>query len=137
MIRVDTSQLKTFATALRKTAPDLFKEFGAGLRAGGLIIAEDAKQRANFSTRIPPSIKVRRSGVSVKIIAGGDTAPEAAPLENQGQSGTFRHPVFGNFDVWVNQQARPFLAPAVEANEEAVVVQVLATVDGTFRKLGF
>ena len=36
-------------------------------------------------------------------------APEAAPINNKGQAGTFRHPVFGH-DVWVDQAAHPFYA---------------------------
>ncbi len=135
--RIDTSELKRFAVQLRKSAPELSKEFNAGLRAGGELVAQQAKSNASFSSRIPGSIKVRRAGVKVTVSAGGASAPEAAPLEHGGQPGTFRHPVFGNREVWVNQPARPFLMPAVEAEAENVAVLVLNACDGVFRQMGF
>jgi hypothetical protein len=66
---------------------------------------------------------VSATGFSVKVTAGGAAAPDAAPLENSGQQGTFRHPVV-NPDVWVSQQARPFLAPAADASEAEVTAAV-------------
>ena len=59
--------------------------------------------------------------MSVSVTAGGKRAPEAVVLEHGGVEGTFRHPVFGNRDVWVSQKARPFLAPAFKEGEELAV----------------
>lgn len=137
MIRLDTKELTKFAATLRKTAPALSKEFGTALRAGGELVAQDARQRASFSRRIPGSIKVSRRAASVRITAGGPSAPDAAPFENKGKEGTFRHPVFGNYDVWVNQQAHPFLRPAGEANQEEVAAVFMRAVTDAFRKAGF
>jgi hypothetical protein len=48
-------------------------------------------------------------------------APHARPYEGITSRGsTFRHPVFGH-DVWVEQETRPFLFPAVEAKKDAAV----------------
>ena len=117
----DTRELATLARSLRRASPEAWKAYRLAVREMAQIVAEDAKSRASFSTRIPDTIKVRvlASG-NVEIVAGGPNAPDAAPLENKGQAGTFRHPVFGNREVWVSQPARPFLAPALDAHREQV-----------------
>jgi len=116
----DTKALSRLAADLRLAAPAAWKGARVALKAAGQIVADDAKSRASFSSRIPGSIKVRvTSGGNVKVVAGGEQAEDAAPLENHGRSGTFRHPVFGG-DTWVDQPSRPFLAPALAAHEGEV-----------------
>ena len=123
-IVADTRALSRLARDLRKAAPEAALAARLRIRGAAEVVAEDARQRASFSKRIPATVKVRGSGLSVKIIAGGDAAPDAAPLENQGRQGQFRHPVFGNRDRWVSQQARPFLAPALDAHREMVAREI-------------
>lgn len=117
----DTRELAKFARSLRRASPEAWAAYRAAVRVAAEAVAADARSRAGFSTRIPATIKVRvLSSGNIEITAGGDAAPDAAPLENKGKGGTFRHPVFGNREVWVNQPARPFLAPALEAHREEV-----------------
>lgn len=137
MLRIDTSGLNDLAKALRKAAPEVSKEFGTALRAAGVLVANEAKQRAGFSSRIPGSIRVRRSATQVKVMAGNDNAPHAAAFEHKGEPGTFRHPVYGNQDVWVAQPAHPYLTPAAEAREAETLVLVMAAVDTAFERAGF
>lgn len=119
-IVADTRQMTVLARDLRRASPEAWKACRVALRAAGQVVADDAKQRASFSTRIPGSIKVRVARGNVKVVAGGPAAPNAAPLENKGRAGKFRHPVFGDRERWVDQPARPFLAPALEAHREEV-----------------
>ena len=119
-IYADTQQVSRLARALARAAPEAWAACRVSLRAAGMIVADDARGRASFSTRIPGSIRVRTGRGNVRVVAGGPTAPDAAPLENKGQSGNFRHPVWGNREVWVDQPARPFLAPALDAHREEV-----------------
>ncbi len=134
-IHIDVSDLKRLSVALKKAEPALQKQFLKDLSAAGQIVAARARANASFSSRIPRSIRVRRRGVSVSIEAGGTKAPDAAPFEHGGQSGTFRHPVFGQ-DVWVNQQAHPFLHPAAEQSQGEIVAAVTLGVDNAFHGLG-
>jgi len=129
---VDTRDFAAFAKALRVSAPDIWVDLRAGLRVAGQAVAARARRNAaaipgkNRTDRIEQSIKVRVSGTgTVSVIAGGLRAPEAGPLENKGRLGEFRHPVFGNRQLWVKQLAHPFLTPAVkdgmpEASQAAV-----------------
>ena len=139
MLSADTRQLKALGNALRKSQPALYKETQRALRAVGETVRARAATKASWSTRIPPTLKVRVSGLnSVIVSAGGSAAPGAKPLEHAGAEGTFRHPVFGNRDVWVDQPARPFLHPAAlerlqesaEAVAAALTVQVEKTLHG-------
>jgi hypothetical protein len=139
MLKSDASSLRNLGKALRQSQPALYKATKSSLRAEGAKIAERAKRNFDWSTRIPQTVKVRTSGVASVIITAGDkTAPHAKPIEHAGASGTFRHPVFGNTDVWVDQPARPSLHPAAlehlqesaEAVGAALTVQVEKTIHG-------
>lgn len=132
---VDTRELAQFAKVCKAVVPGLEKDFQKSLTAAGEIVARAARQNAAFSSRIPASVKTRRRGTRIRVQAGGDKAPHAAPLEHGGVPGSFRHPVYGNFDNWVSQSAHPFLAPAAEDHIEEMVAAVLVAVDVTVARL--
>ncbi len=132
-IRIDLSSLKSFARVLQRVEPVVQREFFNGLSAAGELVAEEARKRAGFSSRIPGSITVKRRALAVKIQAGGDSAPDAAPFEHGGIPGDFRHPVFGNREVWVSQRARPFLTPALEAKTDEAFEMIGTAVDVALR----
>lgn len=123
------TDLNAFARRLRLADVQLAKDFLKAESVAGEIVAAEVRKNADFSTKIPGSVGVRRRGTRVRIQAGGTKAPDAAPLENHGNPGTFRHPVFGNFDVWVSQPARPSLTKAahdkIDEFEQAVLVEVI------------
>lgn len=132
----DFSELRDLAADCKRAAAGLQKDFFADLARGGEVVAVAARQNASSfprkgdgSTRIADSVAVKRRGPRVKVQAGGPDAPHAAPLENQGRRGVFRHPVFGNYDVWADQPARPFLAPAAEESADDVERLILRAVD--------
>lgn len=136
-IQIDTSQLKQLAFVLKRTQPAIGKELNLSFKAMGEKVAADARANASFSSRIPGTIKVRRRGLGVRVQAGGDNAPHAAPLEHGGEPGTFRHPVFGNRNVWVSQPAHPFLHPAAEKERPVVEALAVEAVDKALRDAGF
>ena len=134
-ISIDTSSFSKFARDLRAVAPELKLELLREMKSAGEIVAEDARSRADWSEKIPPAIKVKVSGDTIKVVADAKKAPNAKPIEHGGKGGTFRHPVFGNRDVWVDQQARPFLRPALTANRELVVAAVKRAVAKALAKV--
>lgn len=142
MIVIDSRELAELGTRLRAVSAAIEKDFHKGLSGAGEIVATEARRRANAfprkhgnSYRLAPSIKVKRRLTSVKVVAGGVDAPEAAPLEHGGLGGTFRHPFFGNMDVWYPQEAHPFLTPAAEATLEPVFLAVAEEVDLALARL--
>jgi len=139
MTEIDLSQLRKLAADCRKAANGLEKDLYEGVLVGGEIVAAKARKNAaafprkgGGTTRIADSVKVRRRGVNVKIQAGGNSAPEAAPIENHGRGGSFRHPVPG--DGWVSQPSHPFLTTAAEESAADVEAVVLAAVDETIAR---
>lgn len=131
-IGVDVSGLKKLARVLNRVEPAVAREFRQGMTAAGEVVATAARRNAAFSSRIPGTITVKRRGLAMRIQAGGDAAPHAAALEHGGRSGTFRHPLFGNRDHWVEQEAHPFLG-IDESSANAGVALVDAAVDSALR----
>lgn len=118
-LSVDTTDFRRFATDLRKANPVLNRQMRARLRAAGNIVADEARRMAD-SAKVEATIRVSVSGSSVAILAGrpGRPLPGLRELGNQGATTAepyFKHPVFGNREVWVKQPTHPFLAPALAA----------------------
>lgn len=133
---VDVSDLRSLAAAFRAGPASLQRHMQTRMRDVGGIVADQAGVNSDWSTRIPESIKVRVSGLNITVSAGNDAAPHAAPYEHQGQPGTFMHPVFGNRSVWVQEAARPFLAPALDERTPDVVAGISDAVDDTLAEIG-
>jgi hypothetical protein len=130
-IYADTSGLSRLARDLRLASPAAWKALRTSLRMAAEPVAEDARSRVGYSSRIEYTIKVRTTaGGNVKIVAGGEAAPNAAPIENGGK-GFVRHPTFGNKSAkgWTSKNSHPaFLAPAFDAHKEAVMKEIEADV---------
>ena len=102
----------------------------------------DAKRRAAWSTRIPGAIRIStslsgpRAGVSIRV--DSKKAPHARPFEGiTDRRDSFRHPVFGDREVWVTQKDRPFLAPAAEAGMPRATEEIARAVDYMAKLHGF
>lgn len=145
VLTADTRALRKLGAELRTSKRPVYLKVRRATLAVAKVIAEDAKSRASWSTRIPGSIKATTAngGLTAVVRAGGKAAPNAAPFEHAGREGTFRHPVFADATktrsdwTWVSQQARPFLHPAtmdhlteaVEAIRDAVILGVNEHID--------
>ena len=115
----------------------LAKAMRAALKGAVGPVAAAARRNASWSSRIPGTVRPFATARSVGVRAGGRRAPHARVYEGLGGAGSFRHPVFGNRNVWVTQSTRPFLMPAVEANAEGIVDDVFDAIDGVFVRSGF
>lgn len=112
-IRALVGELGELPSAVRANLRREFRVIGEGA-------LRKARDNASWSTRIPSAISVRvstsgsRAGIYLRVDSA--RAPHARPYEGIGGRGaTFRHPVFGDRDVWVAQATRPFLVPAVQS----------------------
>lgn len=121
--------LKRLEPEVRKTLIKEFKELLGPLQAA-------AKSNAGWSSRIPGAIAKSVTTKKVGLRVRGAKAPHGRPFE--GITGaTFRHPVFGNREVWVSQAARPFLKPAVDAHKDEFLEAAGEAVDEAARKTGW
>jgi hypothetical protein len=138
----DVDPAVQIARDLRALPQETRKAVRPLLRQAGELVAQEARGLASWSTRIPASVRVRTSfrenREGVKVVAGGPAAPHARPYEGLSSRGdTFRHPVFGNTDVWVSQETRPFIFPAAEAKSEEVTGLIRAALDDGAASIGF
>jgi hypothetical protein len=130
------------AQDMRALPEETRKAIRPKLREAGELVQQRARENASWSDRIPGDIKVvtsfrqNREGVTVK--AGGANSPHARPYEGLTTRGnSFRHPVYGNRDVWVSQEARPFLMPAAEASADEATAMARTALDEAGTALGF
>jgi hypothetical protein len=130
---VDTRDFRKFAKALMVAAPMVYATLRINMRGVGDIVANEARGiAAGASTTVPDSIKVRVSGATVSVVAGGAGVPMGGLLEEGnvgGSKGTFRHPVFGNATVWASQPMHPFLAPALANKMDAAEIAAVEALD--------
>lgn len=135
---IDGEAFRVFQRELKKVEPELAKDLRKELKAVvEKHVVPDAKANASWSSRIPKAIKpqVTTKGVGVRV--GRKRAPHGRPFEGLRGGSSFRHPVFGNREVWVSQPTRPFLSPAVDKNQEKAAQAALKAVDSAGRKAGF
>lgn len=138
----DFTALRQLVADLGKLEPATRKELRRGMLNAGQGALQDAKARASWSSRIPGAITMgaRTSGTSVGVHlrVNAARAPHARPYEGiGGRGGSFRHPVFGDRDVWVSQVRRPFLVPAVQAARADVIREVQDAVNAAARAANF
>jgi hypothetical protein len=110
------------------------------LKAAADPIRAQVRANASWSRRIPGAVSIgtkftkRSTGVFIKV--NSKRAPHARPLENNGQPGTFRHPVFGR-DVWVVQRARPFFFADTARHMPQVEQAAIEAINDAARAVGF
>lgn len=117
------------------------------LKATADPIVRQVKSNASWSKRIPGAVgtQVRFTAkkVGVSVFVSRKKAPHARPLENDGKSGTFKHPVFGKTKrrgkryVTVEQKARPFFFNELARHIPDVEKAALKAIDDAARAAGF
>ena len=137
---IDRSEFISFYKSIGQVSPEIQKAMRKRLNAAAKPIVAEVKQAALalpskvenggtqegyenlFSLRraIASSVKSRfngtgRSGVlQIRVSTSEFMAlsgrPRTIPYYLEGRKRRWRHPVFGNKDKWVDQEARPFLA---------------------------
>jgi hypothetical protein len=89
----------------------------------GLRAALASATKADFNgTSKGAAVHIRVSTTKFMSASG---RPRTIPYYIEGRrKRSWRHPVFGNRDVWVTQSAHPFLAPTVSAHKEKFAKEV-------------
>lgn len=140
-VRISAPDLSKLAKDLKAADKELLKELRKGMRAAAQPALSRAKSNASFSRRIPGAITISVTfparGARVRVRVNSAKAPHGRAIENGGKPGTFRHPVFGNRDRWVDQPARPFFWPAMDGAKEDAAREIERVADEVTRKAGF
>jgi hypothetical protein len=129
-LKFEGRSLSDLARDMRRAATVVRKETDKTVVAVGAKVAAVAKEEAGrHSKSIPPTIRLAAIPGAAVIRAGNQDTPMAELYEigNKGgkrTSETFRHPVFGQKDVWVEQPRFRFLAPALAVDRRAITKQM-------------
>ena len=153
---IDRSEFISFYKSIGQVSPEIQKAMRKRLNAAAKPIVAEVKQAAlalpskveNGSTQegyenlfslrraIAGSVKSRFNGtgrggvlqirVSTSEFMALSGRPRTIPYYLEGRKRRWRHPVFGNKDKWVDQEARPFLAvTAYKPRNVEIVYQAL------------
>ena len=116
-MHIDTADFRAFSDSCLRAIPALSRNTDKRLLIAGEAIAADARSRCDSTTTTISFAPVGHGTVAILAQGGPITGLlEDGNKGSGGAGGTFRHPVFGNPEVWVNQPMHPYLRPAVEAN---------------------
>jgi hypothetical protein len=141
-VTVDHFPITRLARELGMVPIELRRELRPQLRAAAVHIVDDMKDRASYSTRIPNAITMsvafgaRSGGITIRV--NSKKAPHARVLErgnDASRSATFRHPVFGDTDVWVTQPTHPFFFPAIKTGRPELQKRISEAVRASLRKV--
>lgn len=133
--------METVIADLRAIPREARRDLTPVLKRAGEGAAAQARANASWSTRIPGAIRVQvrygrvRTGVLVRVAAR--LAPHARAYEGLGVPGSFRHPLFGDWDRAVSQARRPYAWPAVVATRDETGRQIAGVVEAAARRHGF
>lgn len=145
--KLDPADLSALMRAAKEAEGTVQIELRRGIKAAAKPVVDRTKERASFSTRIPGAVKVQTrfpaKGASVTVTVDSKRAPHAAPINNQGREGTFRHPVYPDPTKersewnWAPQQAHPFFPRTANDVPAQVETEMLRVMDEIAHKLGF
>jgi hypothetical protein len=138
MGEIDIQGWKELQRALKRVDPELQKSMNHALRDEAQVIADEAKQFAVWSERIPGAITARVNTHGGEIVVSRRKAPHGSLYElgSKGNRGQIRHPVFGNRENWVSQPTRPFIRPAINYNRAHFNTMATRIMLGAIRKAG-
>jgi hypothetical protein len=131
---------------LNRMGTEQRKRLRSSLMQVGQAAHSDARSRAGaWSRRIPSAITLKpymsqtqgRVGAELRVSRSVPHARAYEGISQQGSSAYFRHPVYGNTQVWVRQQTRPYLWPAVQGRLNEINRTVDKLVQDAARESGF
>ena len=124
-LHVQSTDLQKLFFELKAMEGNLQVELRRGIRAAATPMARAVQANSSWSSRIPGAVSVKPSftakRASVRIVVDASKAPEGRVLEHNGESGDFKHPVWGHRDRWVAQPAKPFFYSSLERSVEAEI----------------
>jgi hypothetical protein len=95
----------------------------------------EAGLRESIARAIRISVRTTSSAGATVWIDGSRLPIDQRNLPNKLDDGHWRHPVFGNKSVWVNQYAQPWWGVTIRRHEGRMRAEVARTLDDVARSL--
>lgn len=122
---------KPMVPAVRKSIGQIPSKQGGVTRLGGSL-------RADMQRATKLQIRTTRSMAGINIRVDGRKMPEgkkSLPSYMEGRKRPWRHPVFGNRNVWVTQPGHPYFYKVAEPLARSVKLEIDAVATRIARKL--
>ena len=132
-----SAQIRQASADLRAMSTEVRREVRPALQKAAEPMIRTARSNAAWSRRIPRAIKLSVLKRGVEIRVSKRIAPHARPLEGIRGNRTFRHPFFGNREVWFDQKTRPFLTPAVRKHRREIVPLLAKVIEDAAKRHGY
>jgi hypothetical protein len=104
---------------------------------------ENLGLRASIANAVQPVINPTKKGAVAKIkvsttkFLASSGRPRTLPYYLEGRrKRAWRHPVFGNREVWVSQRPHPFLGVTVSKHKEKFATNVVQALDDAIQESG-
>lgn len=140
-ITIDARALSALAADLKRANPLMRLSLQRRMRGALDVTKAAVREEASFSSRIPGAVRGRisypASGVRARVIVDAAAAPHARAINNAGRPGLFRHPVYGNRNVWVPQRANNFIDRAAQRSARRTQFLIAGVYDDFTRAAGF
>lgn len=138
-----SDDVRKLVNDIRKIGGTVSRELGKEFKKAAGPVANQARINAGWSTRIPGALQVGTSrsrrfpGAQIKV--SKDRAPHARLYEfgSGSRKKSFRHPVYGDMETWVEESTRPFIRPAVRAKGNEFIKAADRAVDTAAKAGGF
>lgn len=149
-VEFDPSQIAGFLRAVKGFDPALATATRRRLRQVGVETIEDMRRviasgpgsgaqgiKAGISQGLKTAVRTgkRTQGVQMTATASNLRDAHKAMLRLYNKA-TFRHPVFGNRNVWVNQKARPYFGSVIKKHEDDMAEAVWQALEDAFDAMG-
>lgn len=126
---IDLTDLKKLIKDLRVLDKTAGRRITKAMKQAAQFVADDAKVKAAWSTRIPGTVKVSANQKRIILRAGGPKAPHADVYEFGG-----RHPLFGDRSRWYPVDPRKYMTPARNQNIDRLSVALMDAIVEAIRK---
>ncbi|HEY4269515.1 MAG TPA: hypothetical protein VGM94_15140 [Galbitalea sp.] len=150
---IDPTEWMRLKRDLDKFDPALTRALRKRIRNAGNVAAEAVKKKLREetpggnpsgpgrqalidATRVTVSFGKRSAGTRI-VTSSSKLAPEHQGLLNVYNKETFRHPVFGNTEVWEEQQGREYFSAAIkEVMGTEITNEIRAALDEAVTAIG-
>ncbi len=133
-VYVDMSEFRALTVNLKAVDKEMYAAMRLHLRMAGVIVADQAKANASYSSEIAAAIQVRTTGLTVSV---GVPRTDIRSLEEYAPD-PWHHPVFGPSGSLpqVNQTPHPYLYPALQRKGDEAALEIEKAVTDAIAEAG-
>lgn len=119
------------AVALR----DAMEPVIARVRGEALALPSHGLKHTGLRARLAAGVRSEQVGQRVRIVAGAEPGEEALPRGMDSGVKGWRHPVYGNRDVWVQQRGGSWFREPISESGDMIERRLADVIDGMAQRV--